>query len=713
YIPKKDLGVDIENNLALTYVVIEGKEKIVKELKKAAKKADTIYLAPDPDREGEAIAWHIAEELGGNADNIFRVEFNEITERAVKEAIENPRKINKNLVDAQQARRVLDRLVGYKLSPVLWKKVRRGLSAGRVQSVALRIVVDREREIDAFTAVEYWSVTANLEGNEPPPFDSKLFFINGEKAEIGNEAQTNAILSDLENEKFIIKKIDKKKRKRMPSPPFITSTLQQEASSKLRFTAKKTMVVAQQLYEGLELGAEGSVGLITYMRTDSVRVAAEAQQEAQAVIKSEFGPDYLPATPPVYKTKKSAQDAHEAIRPASALKTPDSLKGYLNRDQRNLYKLIWNRFVASQMNPAQLEQTSVDIAAAKYIFRTTGSVVKFPGFMKVYTESSDNELEEGILPAMNEGDELKVNAITPKQHFTQPPPRFSEATLVKELEAKGIGRPSTYASILSTIIDRKYTEKNEGRFKPTDLGMVVSDFLTTWFANLMDYQFTERMEGDLDMIEDGGFKWVDKVMEFYGPLSKEIEKTLEEAERVKPSEKPTDEICENCGKPMVIKWGRHGNFIACTGWPECKTTKPLETDEGQAEVVISDEKCEKCGSEMVLKAGKFGRFLACSKYPECKTTKAISIGIKCPDDGGDLLERRTRKGKVFYSCGNYPKCKFATWYKPVKQACPDCKAEFLVEKKNKKEEVLLCLNKDCGYKDEIQSEAETEEELEA
>jgi DNA topoisomerase-1 len=703
-LPKKELGVDVENNLSLTYVVIEGKEKVVRELKSAAKKADRIFLAPDPDREGEAIAWHIAEELNGNSDKVFRVEFNEITEKAVTEAINHPRKIDKNLVDAQQARRVLDRLVGYKLSPLLWRKVRRGLSAGRVQSVAVRLVVDREREIEAFKAVEYWSITADLEGKTLPRFDAKLIRVNKEKAEIGNEDQAAAIVNDIEGKDFVVSKIEKKNRRRLSAPPFITSTLQQEAARKLRFTAKKTMVVAQQLYEGIELGGEGSVGLITYMRTDSVRIAAEAQEEARALIRGEFGGDYVPKKPNVFKSKKSAQDAHEAIRASSVIRTPDSIKRNLTRDQHNLYKLIWNRFVASQMSPAQLEQTSIDIEVANYTFRTSGTVVKFPGFMKLYIESGDNgQEEEGLLPSLTEGDKLKVHEITPKQHFTQPPPRYSEATLVKELEARGIGRPSTYASILSTIQDRKYTEKNEGRFAPTELGSLVSDMLVDRFAELMDYNFTAKMENNLDTIEEGGHQWTDIVMGFYKPFDRDLTDAMENLGRVKPEDIPTDEVCDKCSKPMVIKWGKHGRFIACTGFPQCKNTRPLETEDagGNAEAQITDEKCGKCGSPMALKSGKFGRFLACSKYPDCKTTKPIGTGIKCPDDGGEIVERRSKKGKLFFSCGNYPKCKFATWYKPINKTCPSCGAVFLVEKKTKKEEALTCLNKDCKYKEEL------------
>ncbi len=708
-LPKKTLGIDLENNLEPTYVVIEGKEKILKDLKKEAKKADKIYLGPDPDREGEAIAWHIASELNGDSDKLYRVEFNEITEKAVTEAIKNPRKLNLHLFDAQQARRILDRIVGYKLSPLLWRKVSRGLSAGRVQSVALRLVVDREKEIEAFKSVEYWSITANLEGKEPPPFEAKLFKIDDKKAEINNEAEATEILEAIKDKNFVVTKKEKKNRKRSPSPPFITSTLQQDASRKLRFTAKKTMLIAQQLYEGIELGTEGSTGLITYMRTDSVRVAEEAQHEAQALIRGEFGKEYLPKKPPVYKTKKSSQDAHEAIRPTAVIRVPENIKNYMTRDQHNLYKLIWNRFVASQMHQALLELTSIDIkpeGVEKYLFRTSGTVITFPGFMKLYIESGDSASEEeGLMPAIEEDDKLNTIEINPKQHFTQPPPRFSEATLVKELEAKGIGRPSTYANILSTIIARKYTEKLEGRFKPTELGEVVSDLLVERFSELMDYNFTANMENTLDKIEEGGIKWVDIVMDFYKPFDKNLEEAMQVLGKVKPKDIPTDQECEKCGKPMVIKWGRHGRFIACTGFPECKNTMPLEEPgaDGKpgAAAEQTDEKCVKCDSPMVLKSGKFGRFLACSKYPDCKTTKAISIGIKCPDDGGEIVERRTKKGKLFYSCGNYPKCKFAAWHKPVNKSCPLCEANILIEKRTKKGDFFQCLNKECAYKEEI------------
>lgn len=723
-LPKKELGVDIEKDFTPKYVVIEGKGKVLRELKKAAKNAERILLAPDPDREGEAIAWHIAEELNGDSDKIFRVVFNEITERAVTEAVKKPRKIDMNLVNAQQARRVLDRLVGYKLSPLLWQKVQRGLSAGRVQSVALRFVVDREREINAFKSEEYWSITATLvgidlpteqagsyrEGKEPPPFNARLFRINDRQVNIKNESEAKNIVETVSGKTFTVEKVEKKKRKRSPAPPFITSTLQQEASRKLRFSAKKTMLIAQQLYEGLELGAEGSIGLITYMRTDSVRIAAEAQKEAKDFIIGKFGADYAPPKLHIYKSKKTAQEAHEAVRPTSVFRTQQSIKDYLTKDQYQLYSLIWNRFLASQMSVALLEQTSVDIKAEKCIFRVTGTVVNFPGFMSLYTEGIDEATEEeGLLPVLKEGDILKTISILPKQHFTQPPPRYTEATLVKELEAKGIGRPSTYAAILSTIQERKYTEKTDGKFNPTELGVVVTDLLIDRFPELMDAGFTAKMENNLDKIEDAVFKWVKVVKDFYVPFDIELKEAFESLGRVKPEDIPTDHVCEKCGKSMVIKWGRHGRFMACSGFPECKNAKPLEqqgTEPGtqSADIEQTDEKCGKCGAPMMLKSGRFGKFLACSEYPKCKTTKPVGTGVKCPEDGGEIVERRTKRGKIFFSCSNYPKCKFATWYKPVGKNCPDCGADILVEKRTKKGEFMECIKKACAYKEELQTE---------
>ena len=741
-LPEKELGVDVENDFKPNYVVIPGKEKVIKELKKASKEADRVFLAPDPDREGEAIAWHVAYEISDNHSlngKIFRVTFNEITARAVKDAIKKPEKIDMKKVEAQQARRILDRLVGYGLSPLLWRKVRRGLSAGRVQSVTVKLVVDREREIESFKSEEYWSINAEFEGSKPPKFLARLYKI-GQKSEvrsqkpetdnkflIPNEEAANATVHDLKDKEFILVKIERKQRKRTPYPPFITSTIQQEAARKLRFTAKKTMMIAQQLYEGIELGEEGAVGLITYMRTDSNRVAAEAQEWARKLIETVYGKDYVPEKPPFYKSKASAQEAHEAIRPTYADKRPEAIKAFLSKEQYALYTLIWNRFISSQMAPAQLEQTTFIIVnreelgvktsgeqvaphtshLTSYEFRTTGTVVRFDGFMALYTEGKDEiEEEEGsTLPALKEGETLRLLDLQPKQHFTQPPPRYTEATLVKALEEKGIGRPSTYAAILSTIQDRKYVHKTDGKFSPTELGTVVNDYLVERFRELIDVGFTAKMEDELDHIEEGKSKWVKVVKGFYKPFNKDLAEAIKTTGRVKPKDIPTETVCEKCGLPMVIRWGRHGRFLACSGFPKCKNTKPLENQEPgvnnqQAAPQQTDEVCEKCGSPMVIKSGRYGKFLACSKYPECKNTKPISTGIKCPKDGGDIVERRSKRGKPFWSCSNYPECKFATWYKPVPQKCPKCNADFLLEKRDKSGQIILfCHKKECGYKE--------------
>ena len=721
-LPTKELGVDVEANFQPHYVTIPGKEKIIRELKKASKDADKVFLAPDPDREGEAIAWHIASEIsdkrsGTSNGRIYRIIFNEITERAVREAVKNPQKIDMNKVDAQQARRILDRLVGYGLSPLLWRKVRRGLSAGRVQSVAVRLIVDREREREAFKSEEYWSVNAEFEGSQPPKFRARLHKINQEsdvdRFLIPNEEAAHAIVEDLRNKEYVLDKIERKQRKRMPYPPFITSTLQQEAVRKLRLSAKKTMMIAQQLYEGVELGEEGSVGLITYMRTDSHRVAPEAQEWARNFIEKAYGKDYAPEKPPVYKSKASAQEAHEAIRPTYPDRRPQAIKQYLSKEQYALYNLIWNRFISSQMSPAQLEQTTLIInsfqagqPASSYEFRASGTVIRFEGFMALYTESKDEvEEENGLtLPSLKEGETLRLLDLEPKQHFTQPPPRYTEATLVKALEEKGIGRPSTYATILSTVQERKYVHKEEGRFSPTELGVVVNDYLVERFSDLIDVGFTAKMEDELDRIEDGKMKWIKVVKDFYKPFNTDLAEAIKTTGKVKPKDIPTETVCEKCGLPMVVRWGRHGRFLACTGFPKCKNTKPLPGSEeqkaegGEKIAILTEEKCEKCGSPMVIKSGKFGKFLACSRYPDCKNTKAIPTGIKCPKDGGDIVERRSKRGKPFWSCSNYPNCKFALWLKPVPRQCPKCGAPFLTEKRNKAGEVFLaCENKACDY----------------
>lgn len=730
-LPGKKLGVDVENNFEPDYGTIPGKEKVIKELKQAAKSADKIYLAPDPDREGEAIAFHIASEIstGKNDDRIFRVTFNEITANAVREAMKHPGKLNMDKVDAQQARRVLDRLVGYNLSPLLWKKVRRGLSAGRVQSVAVRLVVEREREILAFNKEEYWQIGAKFKGGVPPEFEAKLFRLGGEliikrDAEAGsrfllkNSDEAQKAVELLKSGKFVLSKVDKKARKRNPSPPFITSTLQQEGARKLGFSSKKTMMLAQQLYEGIELGGEGSVGLITYMRTDSVRIASDAQTWAREYIKKKHGANHLPEKPPFYKSKESAQEAHEAVRPTSGDHSPESIKQYLQRDQFKLYTLIWNRFISSQMKPAEFEQTTFDITCGskpEALLRATGNIVTFPGFTAVYTETEEDQADDEEcckLPDLKEGSALELMAAEPAQSFTQPPPRYTEASLVKTLEEKGIGRPSTYAAIMSTIVDRKYVQKEQGRFSPTELGMVVNDYLVVKFPELLDIGFTAKMENKLDQIEEGKSKWVKVVKEFYKPFNKDLTAASEAKDSAKPKDVETGEKCEKCGSPMVIRWGRHGRFMACSGYPKCKNTRPLENEgaaEGgmkPAEPVVTNEMCPKCGSPMVIKTGKFGKFLACSKYPECKTTKPIPTGVKCPEDGGDIIERRTRGGRSFWSCSNYPNCKFAMWQRPIPEKCPNCGAGFLVIKKERGGAVFkACITKDCGYKAEISTDS--------
>jgi DNA topoisomerase I len=725
-LPKKRLGIAVDEGFRPEYVVISGKNKILGDIKRAAGKADKIYLAPDPDREGEAIAYHIFQELDGDSERIYRVLFNEITEQGIREAMDHPGKIDLRKVNAQQARRVLDRIVGYKLSPLLWEKVRRGLSAGRVQSVAVRLVCEREKEREAFVSEEYWSIMAQLEGSHPPAFDARLVEFQEQAIKLSNEKKTKEVLKQLRNATYTVKQIEKKDRKRNPLPPFITSRLQQDASRKLRFSAKKTMMIAQQLYEGVELGQAGPVGLITYMRTDSTRMSKEAIDDTRHFIRTHFGDDYVPSTPRSYPNKKGAQDAHEAIRPTSIRRTPESVKPYIGKDQYELYKLIWYRLVACQMEPAQLEQTRVDIQAGDYVFRATGSVVKFAGFTALYTEAQDEkpghkvqdsglersqeEEEEKELPVLSSGERLSLLDLSPKQHFTQPPPRYTEALLIKDLEEKGIGRPSTYHTILSTILDRKYAEKEAGRFRPTDLGSTVNELLVEHFPDLLNIGFTARMENELDEIEEGEKQWVETVQEFYGPFTERLSKAQREMREVKREEIPTEIVCERCGRHMVIKWGRHGRFLACPGYPECKNTKEFVQEAGEVRVVEKhqevSEKCPECQQPLVIKKGKYGRFLACSNYPNCKFTKALGTGVHCtqPDCGGELIEKRTRRGKLFYGCNRYPKCTFALWDRPIPQSCPLCSAPFLIEKFTKRAgRQLLCLKKECGYQESQES----------
>ena len=779
-LPKSTLGVDTNDDFATDYVVIPGKEKVLAKLKKMAAGMDAIFLAPDPDREGEAIAAHLAGELEENGTKkakkkkkkdeeegpprIQRVTFNEITKRAVQAAFEHPRAIDQNLVDAQQARRVLDRLVGYQVSPLLWDKVRRGISAGRVQTVALRLIVEREREIKAFEKKEYWTIDAHLAANKPPAFDARFLGKGEEKIEVTNGEDAEKIRAALEQADWLVRSVDKKERRRNAAPPFTTSKLQQDSSRKLRFSVKRTMMIAQRLYEGVELGEEGLVGLITYMRTDSTRVAPEAIQEVREYVGKEYGPTYLPETPNTYKEKKEAQAAHEAIRPTSAMRHPDQIKQYLKEDEFKVYKLIWQRFVASQIMPAVFDQTTVDIdakgKAETFWFRVTGSVLKFDGFLRVYEESKEGKDEEDEelkhkLPALEAGQKLTLKELKPEQHFTEPPPRYNEASLVKELEERGIGRPSTYSAILSTIQERQYVQKLGGKFTPTEIGLVVTDLLVENFRDIFDVAYTAGLEEKLDEIEEGKEKWTDTLAEFYKKFTKDLKYAEKHMENIKRMEKPTDEKCEKCGAPLVIKWGRHGSFyacstydkedpntctftkenpinlpdldsadvqettqeeycencgrvmvlkrgrfgqfMACTGYPDCKTTRRLDQGKKVPDIPL-DELCPKCGRNMMIRHGRFGEFTACSGYPECKYVKQNFIGVKCPEcKDGELVEKRARKGNTFYGCGNYPKCKFTSAHKPIPEKCPSCGSEYLVEKFLKAGPVIACPNKECDY----------------
>jgi DNA topoisomerase-1 len=712
-LPKSRLGIDLDHDFTPEYIVIKGKTKIVSEIKKAAKAANRVYLAPDPDREGEAIAWHIAQELG--SDNLSRVYMHEITEKGVREAMAAPMAIDIKKVDAQQARRVLDRIVGYKISPLLWQKVQRGLSAGRVQSVAVRIICEREKEVLAFVREEYWSIDAKVSAQQPPAFSARLLERGGEAIAIPDQATSDAILRDLAGLPFVISSVITKERRKNPAPPFTTSSLQQEAVRKLGFTSKRTMAIAQQLYEGVTVTGEGAVGLITYMRTDSVRVSPDFQRETADWIQETYGPDYRPQTPPVYRSKKLAQEAHEAIRPTGVMRVPDRIQSNLTHEQYLLYKLIWNRFLSSQMNPAILDVTRIDIAAGDFLFRSTGSVVKFDGFTVLYLEKKEGkaeEEEEGLdgekrLPRVSVGEALTCSAFDPKQHFTEPPPRYNEALLIHDLEEQGIGRPSTYAAIISTIQDRKYVEKLENRFHPTDMGNMVNDLLMAHFSEVVDIEFTARMEEGLDRVEEGEQNWVETVRQFYAPFSQSLERAMEKMPNIKRQEIPTDEVCEKCTKPMVIKFGRFGQFMACTGYPECKNTKEIAKGEKSAggdaatPVEITSEACEKCGKPMKIKVGRFGRFMACTGYPDCESTKPISTGVSCPEEncGGALVEKKTKRGKNFYSCSHYPTCKFAIWDRPVARPCPVCHAPFLIEKNRSGQFTVACQKKECGYKE--------------
>ncbi len=717
-LPKAKMGVNIDKDFLPEYRIISGKKKVLSELKKAAGQVDSIYLALDPDREGEAIAWHIAEELGIQPDRLARVLFNEITKKGIAEGLEHPQPLNVRRYESQQARRILDRLVGYEISPILWKKVRRGLSAGRVQSVSLRLIVDREEEIEAFKPEEYWKIGAVMTGDNPPSFPVRFVGTAGKKVEVRDGETAARIRQDLESAAFNVAKVDRKERKRSPQPPFITSRLQQEAARRYRFTPKRTMMVAQQLYEGVELGELGATGLITYMRTDSVRLSDDAVAEIRDHIKETWGDDYLPPKPIVYKSRKSAQDAHEAIRPASAQLPPEKVSKYLTSDQRKLYALIWKRFVACQMKPAVYDRTTVDIAAGDHELRATGSVLKFKGWLEVYEakeqslvgtkngdqdgEGTDEETCE--LPALREGDVLRLTeaGVSTEQRFTQPPSRFTEGTLIRELEERGIGRPSTYATILSTIQSRRYVEKLDGKLTPSELGRLVTKRLVLHFPRILDVNFTAEMEENLDRIEEGSGDWIELLSSFYRPFHEEVEQALKEMKDIRELVEETDEVCEQCGKKMVVKWGRNGRFIACSGYPACRNTKEIGEEKQKSEDTPLDIVCEECGAPMVRKKGRFGDFIACSTYPKCKATRSLPTGIACPRPGckGELSQRRTKTGRVFYGCSEFKNtgCDFVVWGAPEKQECPDCGASFLVVTNRRKGgRTLKCVTPDCKY----------------
>lgn len=724
-LPKSKLGVDVEAGYAPTFEVIEGKQEVIKKLRNYAQSSNEVYIATDPDREGEAIAYDIAEEISHDGMNIHRVLFHEITEKGISEAMKNPQKIDEHLVASQRARRVMDRIVGYKVSPFIWKTVFYGLSAGRVQSVALRLICEREAEIQGFTPIEYWSLIGQFKAHGSEPFYAKLFKIDGKelivpskenlteiehKGEkdkflyISSNDEANGYADDIRRQQFTIADVQKREQKRNPLPPFITSTLQQEASQKLRFSAKRTMMLAQKLYEGIELGEEGSVGLITYMRTDSTRLSEDAVNAVREFIYSNYGKDYLPKHPVVYKKKKTSQDAHEAIRPTSIKYTPAFVKKYLDKDSWALYELIWNRFVACQMEAARLELTTVIVEGGKYKFKATSSRYKFRGFLQVYDDSLEAEVEkkededpeivDEVLPQnLAAGQQAHLLDVALHRHETKPPPRYTESSLVKTLEALGIGRPSTYALIVSTIIDRKYVDQQDRRLFATQLGIQVNKLLVENFPHIFNVRFTAKMEEELDTIASGKNEYKKVLDDFYKPFSHELEKASKKATAIKKSlQEVTDEKCELCGKPMVIKWGRNGRFMACSGYPACKSTKPLPEEQAKFEHV-NGQKCELCGGDMIVRSSKFGTFLGCSNYPTCKNTKPISMGIQCPKcKEGEIIERKSSKRKkVFYGCSRYPDCDFASWDKPVNQKCDTCGNAFMVLKYSaKRGEYLKC-----------------------
>jgi len=718
-LPTKEMGIDIEKGFKPKYQTIPGKQKVITTLKRAAGDALDIYLAPDPDREGEAIAWHAAEVLKKKGRKFYRVLFHELTKNAVDAALASPEDLHQKKYEAQQTRRILDRLVGYLLSPLLWRKVKGGLSAGRVQSVALRIICERERAIYAFDSKEYWSITAHLVDGDPTPFAAKLVKKEGKKIQIPDETISTAIVNDLAEEKFLVEKVEKKTTKRNPLPPFITSKLQQEAIRKLRFSAKKTMMVAQQLYEGIDLGPGEPEGLITYMRTDSTRISSEAADDALKLIRETYGEQYCPKGPRVFKNRKKVQDAHEAIRPTSVFNTPEKTAPFLSGDQFELYSLIWKRFVASQMKQALIDRNIISVRAGAYQFKATGSSISFPGFMTLYL-SVDEEIDRlddktgDEFPELSEGMILKLNKLEPKQHFTMPPPRFTEASLVKELEENGIGRPSTYAAILSTIRNKGYVDFAKKQFIPSELGFIVNDLLVENFPDLFDIDFTAKMESDLDKIESSEVGATELLDRFYSPFKEELTNAAKDMLSVRGVGVPTGLSCRKCNSQLHIKVGKNGHYLACNGYPECKYTTNYSRDEkGNIRIVepsaveVSEKVCDKCGKQMVIKQGRYGEFLACSGYPECKNTQSTDAGagkdtgVNCPekDCGGKLLERRSKRGKIFYSCSRYPDCTYAMWDKPIDEECTICGSPFVVEKTTKKKGTFLsCPNSECEFK---------------
>jgi DNA topoisomerase I len=713
-LPKSKLGVDVDHDFEPTYQIIPDKKKIVAELKKLAKESDRVILAADPDREGEAISWHLSELIREANPNIFRAVFNEITEEGVKKAFDHIGGLDLPKIEAQQTRRILDRLVGYTISPLLWKKIGRGLSAGRVQSVALRLICDREKEIRAFVAEEFWNITARFKASAPPEFKAALAKIDGKKAKVENKDQADGILADCRTARFVLETIKVEEKKKTPAPPYITSSLQQDGFRLLHFPVKKTMFVAQKLYEGLAIGDLGQTGLITYMRTDSFRISDEARGAAKAYIERTYSPSYVPSKPNSFKNKKKAQDAHEAIRPAHLDMPPDRVKPFLKKEEFDLYRLIWNRFLASQMAPAVVEETDFDIRAGRYLFRAKGEVMKFDGFLAAFPNGG-SDLDD-VLPKAFEGEVLALvegeAGLEAKQSFTQPPARYTEGTLVKELEAKGIGRPSTYAPILSTLQDRVYVVREKGKFIPTDLGMFVTDFLVKYFAELLDLTFTAQMEEELDLIGEGELPRIESLRKYYALLVKYM-KAGNETEDLKKSGVPVDDKCPKCGKNLVIKSGRFGPFKACSGYPDCSYKESLVKKESKP----LDEKCPQCGAPLVVKFGRFGSFIACSDYPKCKYIhkEKLDTGIPCPMDcGGTLIRRKTRRGKFFYGCGNFPKCKFATWDEPVNKPCPVCGKKFVLRKNLVKGDPYLhCQDEKCTYKEVVPREKLWEQGKEA